>query len=72
MSLDPKRLMIDPPEGWKYGFPKRIPPEHQSRTLQWLVEEGYPQHLIDKMGDHFYCRYWSEKEDEDEPVQQRK
>jgi len=51
--------MIDPPGGWKYGFPKIIPPEHQSRTLTWLVEQGYPQAEIDKLGNHFYCRYWN-------------
>jgi hypothetical protein len=51
--------MIDPPGGWKYGFPKVIPPEHQTRTLAWLVENGYPQAEIDSHGKHFYCRYWN-------------
>ena len=58
-ELKPQNLMIDPPGGWKYGFPKIIPPEHQSRTLTWLVEQGYPQAEIDKLGNHFYCRYWN-------------
>lgn len=60
MTLKPENLMIDPPEGWRYGFPKMIPKEHQNRTLEWLVEQGYPQKMIDSMGDHFYCRYWNE------------
>jgi hypothetical protein len=51
--------MIDPPGGWKYGFPKVIPVDHQTRTLAWLVEEGYPQSEIDSYGKHFYCRYWN-------------
>lgn len=62
MTLKPENVMIDPPEGWRYGFPKMIPAEHQNRTLEWLVEQGYPQKMIDSMGDHFYCRYWNEPE----------
>ena len=29
----------------------------------WLVSCGYPQSLIESYGEHFYCRYW-EQEDE--------
>lgn len=53
-----KKMMIDPPSGWKYGFPKVLPPEHQNRVLEWLVENGYPQKEIDSYGKHFYCRHW--------------
>jgi hypothetical protein len=62
--LSPKNLVIDPPEGWRYGFPKVIPEEHQTRTLAWLVEQGYPQKLIDELGNHFYCRYFNIGEDQ--------
>lgn len=61
--IKPENLYIDPPEGWKYGFPKIIPAEHQSRTMEWLVEQGYPQTLIDSFGDYFICRYWNGEED---------
>ena len=61
-DLDPDRLMIDPPSGWRYGFPKRIPREHQHRVLEWMVEQGYPRHLTE--GKHFYVRYWNAEEDE--------
>lgn len=54
--------IIDPPSGWKYGFPKPLPDEVED-VLEWLVSEGYPQSEIDKCGKHFYCRYW-ETEDE--------
>lgn len=64
MSLKPENLYIDPPEGWKYGFPKIIPAEHQSRTREWLIEQGYPEMLIDSFGDYFICRMWNEAEDE--------
>jgi hypothetical protein len=59
----PKVLMVDPPSGWKYGFPKPIPTDVTDR-LKWFVENGYPQHEIDACGDHFYCRYWEEEVDE--------
>lgn len=52
--------MVDPPSGWRYGFPKALPedyPEGES-IVPWLLSEGYPQEEIDKCGKHFYCRYW--------------
>lgn len=58
-----KIQMIDPPGGWKYGFPKELP-ENVTDVLKWLVENGYPQSEIDKCGDHFYCRHWEEDRDE--------
>ena len=61
-----KELMIDPPSGWRYGFPKIMPLEARTRTLEWLVENGYPQHEIDNMKEHFYCRYWEQEFDEEE------
>ena len=54
-----KVMMIDPPSGWKYGFPKPFP-NGVENTIKWLVEKGYPQSEIDACGDHFYCRYWEE------------
>ena len=53
-------LIIDPPSGWQYGFPKPIPEDRRYDSLTWLVEQGYPQHLIDDLGEHFYCRYWEQ------------
>ena len=51
--------MIDPPSGWMFGFPKPIP-DGVKDINKWLVEQGYPQKLIDDYGDYFYCRYWNE------------
>jgi hypothetical protein len=59
-----KRLVIDPPSGWRYGFPKVIPDPKPEDMTEWLVENGYPRAEIDKMGEHFYCRYWETDEDE--------
>jgi hypothetical protein len=54
--------MIDPPGGWKYGFPKAVPKKFDDweEQKQWLISEGYPEKEIDKMGEHFYCRHWEE------------
>ena len=49
--------MIDPPSGWKYGFPKRIP-EDIIDVNKWLIENGYPETQISDFGDSFYCRFW--------------
>lgn len=54
-------LMCDPPEGWKYGFPKPVPQEHQNADFSifdWLVSEGYPKEKIHPT--KFPCRYWEE------------
>ena len=48
---------IDPPSGWKYGFPKPIPDDVVDFE-DWLVSEGYPRAEIEKMGDYFFCRQW--------------
>ena len=54
-----KVKMIDPPSGWKYGFPK-VFPEDVIDTEKWLVENGYPQTEIDYLGDSFWVRHWYE------------
>jgi hypothetical protein len=54
--------IIDPPSGWQYGFPKPIPEDRKKDSLVWLVEQGYPQKLIDELGEHFYCSYWETEE----------
>jgi hypothetical protein len=51
-------LIIDPPSGWKYGFPKPIPKDRQKDVKVWLVENGYPQEEIDAYGESLSCRYW--------------
>lgn len=56
-----KVLMIDPPEGWRYGFPK--PVHEKFHTLgsdfdlgRWLVSEGYPEKDVELAIKH--SRYW--------------
>jgi len=40
------RTLIDPPGGWKWGFPKPIPDDQMDRIEEWLVENGYPKSEI--------------------------
>jgi hypothetical protein len=53
--------LIDPPEGWKYGFPKKLPlafnVDDADSLKEWLVDNGYPAHLI---SDKIRCRVWEE------------
>lgn len=38
------KTYVDPPDGWRYGFPK----EYTGGNLnKWLVENGYPQEDVD-------------------------
>ena len=55
-----KVKMIDPPNGWMFGFPKEIP-EHVDNTVQWLIENGYPEKLVKDYGDNFWVRGWYEE-----------
>lgn len=55
-----KIKMIDPPSGWKYGFPKVLPDDIINIT-EWLIENGYPKKEIDSYGDYFCYRIWEEE-----------
>ena len=50
--------MYDPPLGWKYGFPKEYKPYPADTIEETLVRDGYPQEMIDKIGDHLHVRFW--------------
>lgn len=60
------RWMIDPPGGWRYGFPKEIPAPLLFNTYEphgvrdWLFDNGYPKHEWDNGGDRY--RTWQQKE----------
>lgn len=57
------KRMIDPPVGSKYGFPKEIPETvNDENIVEWFIEQGYPQTLIDQ-GMLDYCRMWIEEDE---------
>jgi len=41
-----RRVWIDPPSGWMYGFPKICEDASRIVVHDWLVEQGYPEDLI--------------------------
>jgi len=50
------KITIDPPEGWKYGFPKSVTQkEYKSITnlKDWCITNGYPKNIADSYGDYF-------------------
>lgn len=53
-------LIVDPPSGWKYGFPLPLPSGKD--YLELLREQGYPEKDLDLALKH--SRYW-EKGDEE-------
>lgn len=56
-------LYVDPPEGWRYGFPKAVPKDREAEIISWMLEQGYPKALIDEWAvAHFPIRCWREEE----------
>jgi hypothetical protein len=57
--MDKIKTMIDPPSGWKYGFPKELPDDIKD-FKQWLIDNGYPESEVDFAMK--YCRMWEGEE----------
>lgn len=51
-------LYVDPPEGWRYGFPKAVPKDREHDLQAWIIEQGYPKEKLDK---HPLLRCWREE-----------
>jgi hypothetical protein len=54
---------IDPPSGWKYGFPKKLPEPPPMNVGAWLVENGYPQSEVNFWKGNVPYRIFVEEED---------
>lgn len=57
MSNNDELIFIDPPSGWKYGFPKGVTKEVYIGILnlkEWCIANGYPKKVADSYGDHFH------------------
>jgi len=53
---------IDPPSGWRYGFPRAMP-EDVTDFRQWLIDVGYPEKDVDFAMQ--YSRFWYENEEQE-------
>lgn len=53
------KIMIDPAEGWRYGFPKELPKtvnENDPEAIRaWLLREGIPPAHLE-----YPMRVWKE------------
>ena len=49
-----KNIMVDPPSGWRYGFPKLW--NGEDRLDLFLAKHGYPSHEIEFALN--YMRMW--------------
>lgn len=54
--------IVDPPSGWRYGFPKEIP-EDVENLRQWFLDNGYPEKHVDLALE--YSRWWFKHEEDD-------
>ena len=56
--------MVDPPSGWKYGFPKPMP-EGIENKRQWFIDEGYPEETIKalEVAGVWHYRTWERTDD---------
>ena len=52
------KLWVDPPEGWKYGFPAIYDHEKDGQLSEWIVKRGYPISLIQEYGNVWSVRCW--------------
>ena len=57
-----KVKVVDPPNGWRYGFPKECPEDVQD-FRQWLLDNGYPEKDVD-FACKYYRHWYREKGDE--------
>jgi hypothetical protein len=55
------KKIVDPPNGWKYGFPKEMPKDLED-VRQWFIDQGYPEKEVDLALK--YSRYWFEDKGE--------
>lgn len=55
--------MVDPPSGWKYGFPKTYDETKDGPFEQFLLNSGYPKKDVDFAMQYIRC--WEEEIEDD-------
>ena len=62
--VDPTTFnMVDPPSGWRFGFPMRYEPDKDGDLEQFLIKKGYPAKDVEFATQH--SRFWHEPDNED-------
>lgn len=54
-------VWVDPPKGWKYGFPKLYNKDKHPDVREWMTMHGYPD---DCASWRSYSRMWDPTEEE--------
>jgi hypothetical protein len=57
-----KKVWVDPPSGWKYGFPKIYDPDADGDLVEWIAKCGYPEAERKSYGQYFHIRMWPAEE----------
>ena len=58
LSMQSNMIWVDPPEGWKYGFPAIYDPVNDGKMRDWIVRKGYPLLTIKEYGESWAVRCW--------------
>ena len=65
-AAENKQLLIDPPQGWRYGFPKPIDLtriHNRQHLVDFLIDNGYPKGMCqEEILSH--CRYFESSKDD--------
>jgi hypothetical protein len=56
------KMWVDPPEGWRYGFPAIFDPVKDGKMRDWIISKGYPKQIIQEYGDSWAVRCWYAEE----------
>ena len=62
MSTACNYVWVDPPSGWKYGFPKLW--NGVGNMRDFILRNNYPQAMIDRLGESFYVGVREASEDD--------
>ena len=59
------KLVVDPPMGSRFGFPRVFDKREDETDEEWFLRRGYPKELIEQ-GMLKHCRWWDWKPDKKE------
>lgn len=58
MIVEGRQYFIDPPSGWRYGFPRRYN-DQNGPMRDFLIHHGYPETEVDFALEHI--RMWEDR-----------
>ena len=62
LSIKSNKIWVDPPEGWKFGFPAIYDPGNDGQMSDWIISKGYPIQIIKEYGEQWMVRCWPAEE----------